>query len=198
MSITSVDPEIVKKLIDIRIEPSTPERRMEEGFLLRLIRKAEPKRKPSKTSEIPSRLFRSVIFSANGCWIWVGAIDSGGYGSLPTKYGSKAHRASYGYFVGDIPSGYDVMHKCDTRCCVNPDHLAAVTTKENIRDMINKGRERHTPLFGEKNPMSKLTREKVEEIRSLKANGVAQSELSKMFCVSPMTISRAVRKESWK
>lgn len=70
----------------------------------------------------------------SGCWIWRGQAANGGYG-LAHIYGAhastQAHRLSYELFVGRIPDGLQVHHKCGVRCCVNPEHLQAMTGKEN-------------------------------------------------------------------
>jgi hypothetical protein len=42
---------------------------------------------------------------------------------------------------GPVPSGMLILHKCDVRGCVNPDHLFLGTAKDNTRDMMTKGRE---------------------------------------------------------
>ena len=53
----------------------------------------------------------------------------GGYARWGNVY---AHRAAYELFVGPIPSGYEIDHLCRVRDCVNPDHLEAVTRRENL------------------------------------------------------------------
>lgn len=69
----------------------------------------------------------------SGCWIWTACISNAGYGffSVDGKQ-MGAHRASYEFFVGPIPDGLQLDHKCRIRCCVNPDHLEPVTPKVNI------------------------------------------------------------------
>ena len=64
--------------------------------------------------------------------------------------------------------------------------------------MMRKGRNKCVPLNGEKNPMAKLTNEAAQSIRDLVLNGLKQIDASRKFNVSPMTISRIIRKESWK
>lgn len=164
------------------------------------IRTSAPPRKRTNgaTSGTPLERFkRLVAFGSSDCWYWIGSTDALGYGRFLAVGESRAHRASYRLFKGDIPSGKFVMHKCDTRCCVNPDHLTIGTQADNVRDMVQKGRARTVPLLGERNPMAKLTAENVAEIRRRVAAGEKQKSMCAIFGVSPMTVSRAVRGETW-
>lgn len=88
------------------------------------------------TAPFEERLARFVIPEPNsGCWLWIGATSSGGYGQFQESPNPKkkvsAHRASYEYFVGPIPPGMQIDHLCRVRCCVNPAHLEPVTNREN-------------------------------------------------------------------
>jgi hypothetical protein len=82
-----------------------------------------------------------VKIAPNGCWEWQGAINAEGYGGLGRA--GKAHRASYEAFIGPIPPGLWVLHNCDNRCCVNPDHLYVGTAKDNRKDFM----DRHPRAF---------------------------------------------------
>lgn len=53
----------------------------------------------------------------------------------------RAHRASYKFYRGPIPDGLWVLHRCDVRCCINPDHLWLGTHQDNVDDMMAKGRK---------------------------------------------------------
>ena len=76
------------------------------------------------------------INSKNGCWEWDGVIRMG-YGRF-SKDGrmQTAHRVSWEIHHGPI-LGYLVLHKCDNKCCVNPEHLFLGTQRDNVRDMVN-------------------------------------------------------------
>jgi hypothetical protein len=68
-----------------------------------------------------------------GCWIWSGTT-SNGYGRLYVGPKTEfAHRWSHENFIGPIPPGYQVDHKCRETLCVNPDHLEAVSPSENLK-----------------------------------------------------------------
>lgn len=76
------------------------------------------------------------------CWVFIGARDGCGYGVIRRAdfNGSRVHRYIYEKFVGPIPDGAQVLHRCDNPPCVRPSHLWIGTQQDNIRDMIVKGR----------------------------------------------------------
>ncbi|MCK9416834.1 HNH endonuclease [Candidatus Dojkabacteria bacterium] len=81
----------------------------------------------------------------NECWEWLAAKTNGGYGQICGL--GLTHRVSYKFFVGPIPKGLFVLHKCDNPSCVNPNHLFLGTQRDNMQDMSKKDRS----LKGEKN-----------------------------------------------
>ncbi len=83
----------------------------------------------------------------SGCWLWTGSTYFNGYGSFFFEGKSiRAHRYSYVRAKGKIPDGLQIDHLCRVRCCVNPDHLEAVTAKKNINRGRNyKSEKTHCP-----------------------------------------------------
>ena len=131
-------------------------------------------------------LKKSVTIDANGCWNWKRSKNLKGYGVACACHRLiMAHRLSWLIFVDDIPPSKWVLHKCDNRACVNPDHLFLGTAHDNTQDMMRKGRNRCNPPKGTKNPGSKLSRDQVLAIRK-SAEGVGK--LADQFKVSPKTI----------
>jgi HNH endonuclease len=81
------------------------------------------------------RFWMKVERNQNGCWIWKGHIDHGGYGTFRVRSGprgmEKAHRFSWMNIHGPIEQGLTVDHLCRNRRCVNPAHMEIVTRGEN-------------------------------------------------------------------
>lgn len=103
---------------------------------------------------LSERFWQKVAKQDDGCWVWQGARAGHGYGTL--KRGERgltklAHRISWELHFGAIPDGMCVCHHCDEPPCVNPDHLFLGTVKDNVGDMLEKGRRGagHTNLVPE-------------------------------------------------
>lgn len=156
---------------------------------------------------LKERFLRSISPEPNtGCWLWCGFVPDGGYGrfrmcSNPKKASTPAHRAAWLLFVGRIPRGTLVCHKCDVRACANPDHLFLGSYADNMRDASRKGRmdwkiaKRPGLRRGEAHPAAKLRASDVIFIRGSEETGV---RLAEQFGVAPLTISRIRRNLIWR
>ena len=153
----------------------------------------------------------------SGCWLWIAACYSSGYGAFwyqGTQHG--AHRVSWMMNKGEIPDGLWVLHKCDVRACVNPDHLFLGTVQDNTRDMLSKGRSAHqkdpegfsalmseatkgvnTWIRGENSPTAKLTFRKVRELRRLRANGTRCVALAERYGIHLSTVYQIISGKTW-
>ncbi|HEY4658038.1 MAG TPA: HNH endonuclease [Gemmatimonadaceae bacterium] len=132
------------------------------------------------------------------CWIWNGAPrNQSGYGGFLID-GKQwlAHRVAWRLYKGEIPAGKQVLHRCDNRRCVRPDHLFIGTNADNVRDRDAK--DRGAKLAGEKNGEAKLTAQQVGEIRRRLAKGASQSALGREYGVHNSTIHLIHRRKKWK
>ena len=90
-------------------------------------------------AKLIERVLRDVSVRESGCWIWKGAANDQGYGQI--KVGGRKGTVLYVHrIMAGAEPGEEVLHTCDTPRCVNPEHLRLGTHRDNIRDMIAKGR----------------------------------------------------------
>lgn len=146
-----------------------------------------------------SESFESRIekISESGCWIWMGAQITDGYGCLSWDGRTQlAHRVAYELYVGEIPEGMYVLHKCDIPECCNPNHLFLGYQIDNIRDMVNKKRQKGA--VGENNPSAFLSEQDVLDIKALLEKGLSGAEIARKFNVTKTTVSRIKLKKGWK
>lgn len=94
---------------------------------------------PPQAKPEAQRFFGKVARPDNddraACWEWQAFVMKNGYGKFGMGRGESpvlAHRWSYEFFRGEIPSGLVIDHLCRNRRCVNPDHLEAVSTRTNL------------------------------------------------------------------
>lgn len=129
------------------------------------------------------------------CWAWGGYLNKDGYGLFRCDGQMRlAHRVAFTIAWGEIPEGKYVMHRCDRPSCVNPDHLTYGTQADNMGDAKAKRRHAH----GETHAKAKLTEAKVERMRTLWATGlVKQTELARLFDISPITVHFVVAGKTW-
>ena len=73
-----------------------------------------------------------IVVTESGCWEWTGAKSEDGYGQV--NIGGKqeyVHRVMYQLFVGPVNNNRELDHLCRNRACCNPEHLEAVSSREN-------------------------------------------------------------------
>ena len=136
---------------------------------------------------------RYVVDEVSGCWNWAGGISNHGYGVLYAPKKALAHRFSWLIHRGDIPrgDGYHgtvVMHVCDNRRCVNPDHLRLGSQADNVQDMLDKGRKVSGVPSGVKHWRSAIKDQ--ADIDLICATKRRTKELAELFGVDVCTIKR--------
>lgn len=132
------------------------------------------------------------IVTEAGCWIWLGYLNTSGYGGITWKNKTNlAHRLSYMFYNGDIPKGMYVCHSCDTPACVNPDHLFVGTPMDNQKDKVIKNRQSK----GMSSKKAKLTDEIVKEIRRSECG---PKELSLRYGINISTVHKIRARLTWR
>ena len=91
--------------------------------------------------------FWSKVDTSGDCWEWTGRMTAAdGYGGIKVLGEQAAHRVSWVIHHGPVPDGLWVLHHCDNRKCVRPDHLYLGTVQDNNRDAVTRGRMRRGPV----------------------------------------------------
>lgn len=175
------------------------------------------------------RFWRHVR-KTEGCWLWIGATRNSGYGQFwepqsnrPDAKNWTPHRFSWVLHFGQIQAGKCVLHHCDVKLCVRPDHLFLGTHTDNMADCKAKGRnargdthysrtkpwavargDRHSSRThpermarGENNGNAKLTAGQVLEIRHRRSNGETLMTIADRFCVPFQHIGAICQRKVW-
>ncbi len=104
-----------------------------------------------KRLTVPEIIQRNTMISvATDCWLWRGHRFPNGYGQYGR--GRYAHRVAYEHFVGPIPEGVVLDHKCRQRSCCNPAHLEPVSQSENVQRGAQCRLSTHCPRGHERIP----------------------------------------------
>lgn len=124
----------------------------------------------------------------NECWIYRGYKDKDGYGIFGRTGERKAHRIAYREANKDtFDKSLCVLHTCDVRACINPDHLYQGTPADNARDAKERGR-----LLGPR----KVSLEIIDDMRGLHKLGWTQQKIADFYGVSNQSVSNYVRGEA--
>lgn len=167
--------------------------------LMTVITASDEKRRERGSQLTLDWLFSRAIPEPNsGCWIWLYAIGTNGYGAINIRGKTRAaHRVAYEVATSTIvPREIDVCHSCDVRVCINPDHLFAGTRLDNMQDCIAKGRFKPlVPMSGDDSPNSKLSSDQVLAIR---ADRRSNRSLARAYGVDRITIASIRLRKTWR
>lgn len=151
--------------------------------------------------------FLASVEKRPSCWVWTGGVLKSGYGQTRVSGRfARAHRLAWTIFRGPIPANTMVLHACDVRRCVNPDHLFLGTNADNMADMRLKRRQGRRAMPTPPKPLAidrrrgpqshnaKLTEDDVREIR---ASADRQATLAIRYGVNRTTIRKILRWLMW-
>jgi hypothetical protein len=140
-------------------------------------------------------LFMERVSKTDSCWLWTGYCNKDGYGELSVKdKGTLAHRLSYSLFNKVDPGDNLVCHTCDNPPCVNPGHLFLGDELINARDMVSKGRQRHSEDHGN----AKFSNAEASEIkRRVSAGEASRGAVAREYGVHKTTICQMVAGTTW-
>lgn len=122
---------------------------------------------------VREKILERIKVTPAGCWEWLGAVNSKGYGQV---WDGENKKVLYCHRVMSGATSGTVLHSCDNPVCCNPEHLTIGTPKDNSEDMVTKGRSHRG---------YKLTDEDVTAIMESAESG---KTLAKTFGVSQQTI----------
>lgn len=154
----------------------------------------------AKYSDDRSRISENIKKDQNGCWLWSLSKTWDGYGQVGVYGGKKekAHRLAYREFVGQIPSGQSVLHRCDVRMCCNPEHLFLGDQAENMRDMTAKGRRVAVGMKGEAHHKASVSDNDAKRIRSIPFSYGCVKNIAQTFGLSERQVKSIRSKRNWR
>lgn len=135
----------------------------------------------------------------NGCWTWLGSYfrqpnGEPRYGAFGMRIGGKlvtrkANRQAWRFFKNEEPGDLHVLHKCDNKSCVNPDHLYLGTHQRNMQD----SRERGNHIAGARKAERFVRNEGVvDRVKDLTAAGFNQPDIAKWLGISVNSVRRSL------
>lgn len=154
------------------------------------------------TESLRQRFFAKTTESSTGCMIWTGAVQRHSYGAF--KIGHQkidAHVASWRIANGGkpVPIGQLVMHKCDCRMCVNPEHLQLGTTSQNMLHAHKDGRGEDFKLQGEECRNAILTEDIVRALRhEYESTPISGRKLAAKHGLNYSCVKSVLQLNSWK
>ena len=150
----------------------------------------------SPTKEIERR-FWTKVEKSDGCWLWISARATNGYGKFGDWKNRKtwaAHRLAWTLTIGPIPPGLEVCHSCNVKLCVRPGHLYLAPHATNMADARRDG----LYAVGARHPRARLTEEQVRCIRLQVAAGESRSAVARQYGLHSTAVSAIVRGALWR
>lgn len=148
---------------------------------------------PAELQELFEKQF--IPEPMSGCWLWIGPLfKRGGYACFTCRPAGlqmvRANRLSWKIYCGPVADDEHILHRCDNRICVNPDHLFKGDQIINMRDKVSKDRQDRGEIHG----MAKLSE---DEAISIIADRRLQRLIAADHGVSVPTVSDIKRGRSW-
>jgi Autographiviridae endonuclease len=128
----------------------------------------------------------------SGCWLWCSESKSNYPTITINNVARRANRVMYELHKGSIPKNYEVLHSCDIKCCVNPDHLSVGTHLQNMQEASQ--RKRFNSRRGSANNLARLTETQVLAIR---ADPRGSNTLAKIYDVDRTLIWQIRTRKVW-
>jgi hypothetical protein len=149
--------------------------------------------------------FESMVDKSGGddaCWPFTGGLNKDGYGHFPAtidgKFEQRSNRLAFILWVGPIPQGLHVLHRCkQSRACCNPKHLYPDTQSENTLGSVRDGTHYFKNHPGEAHYNAKITEEAVRDIRANYRYGMARG-LAEKWGIATATVRGIGQGRSWK
>lgn len=148
--------------------------------------------KGSRDKKPLAQRFWEKVEKTSRCWNWTAAKNNKGYGKFWDHTENRlvlAHRFSW-RAAGNLLTNADlVLHNCDNRVCVRPDHLRVGTHHDNMTDALSRDRG---------HGRSKLNPSKVRKIRELIAHGsLSLSEIGARFSITKAAVAHIKYGVTW-
>lgn len=160
--------------------------------------------RPLTDGELAERFWRKAkIGTKDECWPWLASTSGSksAYGqTLVNGRNRKAHAVAYELFhKTKIPKGMLACHTCDNHLCVNPHHIFIGTHKDNMQDMIRKGRGFvPAPMIGSRNPRAIINEETALKVKQFRIEGKARSQIAELTGLTISNVGAIVEGRSWR
>ena len=140
-------------------------------------------------------IYGSAVDTETGCWMWLRGTTSRGYGSFTMKKKVySCHRSIYRLHHNTaMHQSVLVCHKCDTRRCINPDHLFLGTAKDNTQDAVKKRRM----AYGDRHGCVCISEAQAIEVKNNLDDGVKCMDISRSLGISFHIVYDIKRGKTW-